>query len=223
MKIFRFFILLLLFLIINCNWRDRERWDDNRKNWSELMLAIYRNNDNKVEQLINNVDILYNAGGSFNLTAMSVAIFSENEKAVYQLLNSGKIDNLNKYLNLACNVSNNIQIIKYLCEFGADVNYLDENGYNSIMYATSFCSIEILNYLIEQNVDVNIGRQKNTGTTALMLAIYNNDIEKMNILLQAGANKNVVTNNGITLYEIADKYIHGLNINEKKNILELFR
>ena len=170
----------------------------------------------------NNVDVQFNAGGYFSLTAMSVAIYSENEMAVYALLNSKKMGNINAYLNLACNF-NNIQIIKYLYEFGADVNYVDEKGYNCIMYATSFSTIDIMHYLIDKNVDVNIGRRLGDGATALILAIYVQDIDKINILLQAGANKNVVNVGCETPYEIAKRYSQRLDDNQRQRLLELLK
>jgi ankyrin repeat protein len=133
-KVCCFIIFLSIFSIIAC--RDKERWDDNKKDWSELMLAIYYRNNKKTKNLINNnVDIMYNAGGHFNLTAMSVAIYRENEVAVYELLNSGKMGNIDRYLNLACGIRdfNNIQIIKYLYEFGADVNIINDNDKQKLL------------------------------------------------------------------------------------------
>jgi ankyrin repeat protein len=200
-------IFLALFVINNLS-ADKDRWDDDKSNWSELMLAIYYKNNTKVRQLIhNNIDVLYNAGGTLDLTAMDIAIYQENDIALSELLKTGKIINKNKYLNLACNF-NNKQIIKYLCDFGADINYIDERGYNSIMYATSFSTIEIMNFLIEQNVDVNLGRRPGDGATALILAIYSSNIEKIEILLKAGADKNIKNNAGETIYDIAAKYLN---------------
>jgi ankyrin repeat protein len=52
-----------------------------------------------------------------------------------------------------------------------------------------------MNYLIEKNVDVNLGKHFYSGTTALELAIHNRSIDKINILIQAGANVNIINDN----------------------------
>jgi ankyrin repeat protein len=221
----KFFVIIFVLIFIENNaYADKDRWDDDKSNWSELMLAIYHRNNRSVKQLINdNADLLFDeSNGSFYLNAVEVAIYAGNEIALQELLQTGKIIDLNRCLNLACNF-NNIQIIILLCEFGADVNYIDERGYNSIMYAASFSTIEVMNFLIKQNVDVNLGRRPVDGFTALMLAAHNLNIEKLMILLQAGANKETRNGNGERAYDIAESSSRRINKKQRDNILELLR
>jgi len=70
--------------------------------------------------------------------------------------------------------------------------------------------LEILKYLTEQKIEVN--HQKNVdGYTALMLAVDKGNPEKVRVLLQAGADKNIKNRNGET----------GQDINRKVNFKKI--
>ena len=216
--------IILLISLTNNVYGHQERWDYDKSNWPELLFIVYYGDNSNIVQLINkNIDCLNNRFGFFNISVLDVAIRVNNTNAVHELLMTKKIIGLDNYLIEACLFNSNIEIVKHLYEFGADINYIDENGYNSIMYAVSFGNKNIMEFLIRQNVDVNIGRRIGDGATALTLAIYNLDIEKIMILLEAGAETNNINNNGETAYIMAERITKKIDNEKKEQILNLLR
>ena len=206
MEIIKYYFFVSLILFSNNIYAHQQAWDDDKSSWTDLQLAIYYGENNDIiTQLINdNLESLNECRNGTNTIEMAIRL--NNEFAVYKLLNSGVIFDLDELLIWACLVNSNIQIIEYLCNFGANVNYIRENGYNCLMAATSFSTIEIMQYLVVQNINVNLGRRSGDGATALTLAIYNFDYEKISLLLEAGANKNNINFNGETAYVFAERY-----------------
>jgi ankyrin repeat protein len=205
---------ILIFLLLFCTlttFAHKDKWDDNKKDWTELMLSIYNGETEKYQKIIKQeVDVNY-ATPSTNLTALEVAVRRENETAVIALLKTNKIINIEKHLMTACgqrSVSNVNQLIKY----GANPNDTVKNGYSVLMMAASHGSYEILETLLKQGADVKQTR-KVDGMTALMLAAYNGETKKVKLLLKYGANKYVKDLNGKTaLY-----YIYQPSYNKKIN------
>ena len=214
--------LIFLLCLVNNIFADKSKWDDDKSGWSELQLAIYYKENDNVFQIINNNIELLNEGRN-GTNAIEIAIRVNNEFAVYELLNRRLIFDLDELLIFACLANSNIQIIEYLCNFGANVNYVRENGYNCLMAATSFSSLEIMKYLLDQNIDVNIGRRFSDGYTALTLAIYNSAFEKILLLLGSGANTFNINNTGETAYDYAKSVTQRLEIEQKEKLLNLFR
>ena len=190
----------------------KDRWDDNKKDWSELMVAIYNGQTEIFTKLIRQgVDINFETTET-NLTALEVAIRKENEVAVKILLETQKIKNVQSYLMTACaqqNVSNVNQLIKY----GADPNLTLSNGYSALMSAASFGSYEIVETLLKQGAEINHQREVD-GITALMLATFNGEIQKVKLLLRYNASKYVTDKNGKTALDYVDMIYERLNIRE---------
>ena len=205
-------IIALLFSTFTV-FAHKDKWDDNKREWSELMIAIYNGQTNKFLQLIKqDVDVNYVTNDSWKLTALEVAVRKENEIAVKTLLETKKIKNVQSYLMTACaqqNVSNVNQLIKY----GAKPNDTLSNGYSVLMMASSFGSYEIVETLLEQGAKINQTR-KVDGITALMLATFNGNVEKVKLLLSYGADKYVTDKNGKTALNYVDEIYERLNISE---------
>lgn len=186
-------ILCIFFLIIlnSCDIHDKEKWDDEKEYWSPLMHAIYDNDTKEFITLINqNTDVNFIANGKntrWALNALDVALFMNNDIAVENLLATGKINNLNDYMIQAASESNarNIQI---LINHGADPNTSLENGYNALMSASSFGSIEVLECLLKNNANPNLNRAIDEGT-ALKYAKMSGNSAKVKLLLKYGAKK----------------------------------
>ena len=201
---------------------NQPQWDDDKINWTELDLAIYNmDNSNIVNYIHDNLEFLNEGRNATN--TIEIAMRVNNEYAVYELLNSGIIFDLDELLIWACIFNSNVQIVMYLVDFGANINYVRANGYNCLMAATSFSSIEVMRYLIYNNIDVNIGRRLADGFTALTLAIYNMNFEKIEILLEAGASPCNINNTGETALNLAENLTKRLEIEQRERILSLFR
>lgn len=78
-------------------------------------------------------------------------------------------------------LSNSIKSIKILMDMGIERNNCDKQHRNSIFYVRS---IEVLNFLIKNGVDINILDIE--GTSVLNYFIQNKDIEYTKILLENG-------------------------------------
>ena len=220
-------LILLLSLTTLTAFGHKERWDENKKDWSPLMMAIYKGRTTEFNQLINSgVDVNYVTPGTnsnWRLTALEVAIRMDNETAVNALLLTNKISKPGTFLMTACgqnSVSNVSQLIKY----GANPKDILENGYSVLMMAASFGSNEILETLLKQGADVKQTHQVD-GMTALMLAAFNGQLEKVKLLLKFGANKTTRDKNGHTALYYADNIYDRLKVSDKtkKELKEILR
>lgn len=142
---------------------------------------------------------------------------SENEPLIYainQRVSAEKIraivtagSNINKLttgLNpttafiLGCEHYDNDATIKTLIELGSDTNITDKTGATGLFYYFSKDankrSLETIKFIIQKGADVNIGLM--TGKAPIS-AIQN--IEDLKLLLDLGANPNVIDFNGDTL------------------------
>ncbi|CAD8053328.1 unnamed protein product [Paramecium primaurelia] len=87
-----------------------------------------------------------------------------------------------------------LDVFKFLVKKGADITLLDDDKNNPFIIAVQHNHIQIVKYLIEvHHVDVNY--QRNT-ITALHLAAQQSAIPMIELLLQAGANINALSNYG---------------------------
>ena len=85
----------------------------------------------------------------------------------------------------ALNYCNTIDSAKRLIEAGADINYIDGQGYSLLMSAAEDNNIPLLKYLLTAGADPNVS---STGVIALHHATKSNSLEAMKILLDAGSN-----------------------------------
>lgn len=201
----------------------KDKWDDNRKDWSELMIAVYNGQATQFVKLIKQgVDVNFETKET-HLTALEVAIRKENEVAVNVLLETKKVKNVKPYLMIACgqhNAANVNQLIKY----GASPNDTLSNGYSVLMAASSFGSCEVVEALLKQGAKTNQTR-KVDGMTALMFAAFNGDVKKVKLLLDYKADKYAKDTNGKTPLNYVDQIYERLNISEntKKELRQLLK
>ncbi|RXI39424.1 hypothetical protein CRU99_10905 [Malaciobacter mytili] len=99
----------------------------------------------------------------------------------------------------------NIDMVKMLVKYGADINQKNKDGYNIIYYYmsknTSFRKIaDQQNYLIMLRNIISLGADVNSrddfGGITLHKAILDNDIQTIKVLINAGADINAVDNKG---------------------------
>ena len=206
---------------------NKERWDENKKDWSPLMLAIYNGQTPKFNQLIESgVDINYVTPGknsNWRLTALEVAIRKDNETAVNALLKTNRIYKPETFLMPACG-QKSVSNVNHLIKYGASPCDTLENGYSVLMMAASFGSYEIMETLLKQGADTKQTR-KVDGMTALMLAAFNGQIKKVKLLLNYGADKSILDKNGHAALYHADNIYDRFNVSDeiKKELKEMLR
>ncbi len=86
------------------------------------------------------------------------------------------------------------QGVQRLLEQGAQVNLIDEYGYNPLIHATVTNRSDIANLLLKYNANVNI--VDITGSNALHWAIDINNIDLVELYLDHGANPNSYNSSG---------------------------
>ena len=84
----------------------------------------------------------------------------------------------------------NVDAMNVLLSAGADRTIKDANGSTWIHYAVNGdCSKEVLQSIIDQGADVNV--TNNWNATSLMLASKIGNVDAMNVLLSAGADRTI--------------------------------
>jgi ankyrin repeat protein len=72
------------------------------------------------------------------------------------------------------------------------------------MWASANGLMDVINAEIESGVDVNT--QDNSGGTALMYAVRNNQYSSVEMLIKSGSDHSIKTTNGMTIERLAKKY-----------------
>jgi len=211
------FLLILFTLTSLTTFAHKEKWDDNKKDWSPLMLAIYDEQSDKVNKLlVENAGVNFITSGTnsnWRLTALDVAIRKDNEIAVETLLSTNKISKPKTYLMTACG-QKSAKTVQLLIKYGANPNDTLENGYSVSMMAASFGSYEVLECLLKNGANIKQTR-KVDGMTTLMFASFNGDTKKVKLLLDFGADKYIKDKNGETALDYVDQIYDHLKVSEK--------
>jgi ankyrin repeat protein len=92
----------------------------------------------------------------------------------------------------------NLNLINDLIVLGANLDWQDEDDYNStpLHVAASWGEVEITRMLIDAGANVNL--QDKWGKTSLHWAAFYGQVEIVRMLIGAGANVNLQTNGGWT-------------------------
>ena len=120
--------------------------------------------------------------------------FSESVEVVKFLIDNGADVNLKNNggmtaLMSASDVSH--ELIELLIKSGARVNEVDDNGKSALMYAIiSSSDIEVVKFLIDNGANVNL--KSNDGETALMNAYIRGNKELVELLINSGADVNLI-------------------------------
>nr|WP_253308677.1 ankyrin repeat domain-containing protein [Rickettsia endosymbiont of Ceutorhynchus assimilis] len=161
--------------------------------WTALHLAARNGYDGIVEVLLkHNADII-NIQTSFGSTALHLAAKNKHI-AVIQVLLKKEAD-----INIADNdgytPAHYLKYLEYLKLEGLNIDHLnlntDINNVNNICLAAQNGDISAVNYLLTKNTDVNT--PDHTKQTALHYAARNGHDDIVKLLLDHGANVNVIT------------------------------
>jgi ankyrin repeat protein len=86
-------------------------------------------------------------------------------------------------------------VIKYGLSNGINIENVDNNGWNAMMYAAKRGNMSVVNSFLEYGGDLNQSSNSD-NLTALHLAASGNLIEMCMVLLKAGANPNIKSHDG---------------------------
>jgi ankyrin repeat protein len=196
------------------SYAHKERWDENKSEWSDLMVAVYKGKNEKVKKLITEgAAINFESNTTFKLNAIEVAIRKDNEVAFKLLTATDSISNLKDYIRLA-SAQESALIMKQIIENGGNVNDTLVNGHSVLMYSASFGSYEVFETLLKNGANVNQTR-KVDNWNALLLAAFNGEIKKVQLLLEYGADKTHKDKNGRTAYDLVDSIYDRYNVPTK--------
>ncbi len=106
-----------------------------------------------------------------------------------------------------------MDLLMLLIESGADIFDFDEEGVSILDMAITYDNLEMVNYLIENGMDVNQTNRR-SGFTSLMAAACYGRVEIAKVLLANGVDQNAKDSKGFTAIDFARKM-------NKKSVLEL--
>ena len=139
---------------------------------------------------------------AFNIEGNNVlhnAIHYQNLESIRYLLTRGVDCNVHAKdlrkthpLHMAIDREINIEILKTLVKWGADINAVNDELQTPLHLATRIGRHDIMKYLVEQGANVNL-KNKNDNTP-LQIAISELDLTSIKILAENGADVNVVNN-----------------------------
>ena len=106
-----------------------------------------------------------------------------------------------------------MDLLMLLIESGADIFDFDEEGVSILDMAITYDNIDMVNYLIDNGMDVNQTNRR-SGFTSLMAAACYGRVKIVKILLQNNANQTAKDSKGFSAIDFARKM-------NKKSVLEL--
>lgn len=89
------------------------------------------------------------------------------------------------------------KVAKLLLVWDADINTHDNNGNTPLMYAVGTHNVELLTMLALKGADLDV-KSRQQKMTPLLIAVKNDDIEIIQVLLELGANVNGSNHEGYT-------------------------
>ncbi|ORY20255.1 ankyrin [Neocallimastix californiae] len=132
----------------------------------------------------------------------------------------------NSPLNILCKLKsdNSLEIIEYLIENGADINYKDKNDMSLILTACYFNKLSIIKYLITNN-KADINTKNNNNDTLLIISVYFNNEKIIKYLIENKADFHLKNKNGYNVRTIVrnlklekiEKYFEKLDYLKIKN------
>ena len=106
-----------------------------------------------------------------------------------------------------------MDLVMLLVKSGADIHDFDEEGVSIFEMAITYGNIAMVEYMIEQGIDVNV-TQRRSRFSPLMAATCYGRVEIAKLLIEQGAKKDATYSKGISVIDFARKM-------NKKSILEL--
>lgn len=188
----------------------------------KLIEAALKGKTNRIKQLIND-GLNINTQGLHGITPLMFVLLNGNIEGVNVLLESGadpdvKDDEGDTAVTIAAGLKYS-RFLENLLVKGGNANEKTPGLATTLMIASAAGFIENVRLVINANVDINA--RDMTGNTALTYAIYGKQTDIISLLLENGATKLIINNNGMSALDI----INALDIpsDEKKRYEELLQ
>ncbi len=193
----------------------------------DMQAVVYDLDYKKIEELLSNgIDI--NKPNAYGVTPMMVAIkkgdlkfveFMESKGASY----SGEVKKANDLYDgydtrMLAAFSGNVELLKFIKDKVPSYNNSNAvKTFNPIHVAALFCKSKVVDYLIDNGVNIEI--KNNKGFTPVVLAAKQNCFESVISLKEAGARFDVVDTNGkLALQNLGKKASPELKFFVEKNM-----
>jgi ankyrin repeat protein len=169
----------------------------NKNGYNSLNLAIFNKNQNIVKKLIEkNIEIIDNMNNNKSIIYLCIENDILDESILTYILDKSKIDISTSISPLNLSIFKNISvgIIERMIDI-FDINYIDENGYNSLLSLCSRINNENFNEYYKLiikliNKGVNINQQNIVGANSIATLLdisnklsYNNKLILINLLI----------------------------------------
>lgn len=142
---------------------------------------------------LNNAKLLITKGLTLKPEDLAAAAQSGNRELLHYLIQDMKmnpnITDSNAMSPLMYAVRRNIDAAKYLLDHGADPDYRNKFGLNTLMIAAAAGNLEGVRFLVE-TVKMDVNTETPSGDTALSYAVMKNRAEVKDYLLRHGAKGN---------------------------------
>lgn len=191
-------ILTFLVVVIQCTFATSPIWDseENKKDWTKLMIATYNEDITEIEKMIKNgVDLEEELKGISEIdTAIYIAIKSNKEKSFDVLVENGadlnhRLIGKSTYLYEAV-INNRVNLVKKIISKTDLVNEATIGNMTPLIAAASdVADFEIFEMLVKAGANINAANI--AGYTALHDAVYFGNDKKVELLLKNGANKDI--------------------------------
>ncbi|KAG4087429.1 ankyrin repeat-containing domain protein [Neocallimastix lanati (nom. inval.)] len=176
--------------------------NEKQYNRTALSLAAFNGFENVAKFLVNKVENISDKNNFYRLSPLFIALRRKNFNIIPILLETNKIyiDDLDNNGNTALVYAvkyGNIELVKTMVKYGANINVKSNNGKPILIIAVKNNNIEIVRYLIKCGIDLN--NVDNNGDSALSIAIRCELLEISKILIDNGANINIKDGSSNTL------------------------
>lgn len=176
----------------------------------QLVTAIRNGDLRSMDIILNDQNIDLNIVLNYNgETPLILAVKTGNIYVVETLLHYGADINFQNgggtTVLMDASVYGNVAIVEWLVQHGANLELHDEDHNTALQYASVNGQSQIIKLLVDHHINMN--SKNRYGNTALHDAVTNQDLDSINILLQAGAQL-LPDNDGITPLHIAKMENH---------------
>jgi len=144
-----------------------------------------------------------------------------NNDTIYHMVcyNYSNPDVAHKFLNQCpdINITNNnnetpllratlrmpLSTIKILIDLGADPSIVSTDNENIYHYLACNSNVDVVEYILSLDIDVDINQPDDEGDTPLLLAIYYCNIDTIRLFIEFGADMTAMNDDGDTILTIA--------------------
>lgn len=166
---------------------------------SPLMVATLDANEESLKILL---DLKCDVSQTNNFGRNCLSFASEHNKLpiVKELIAAGaEIDAVDKNGNTALhfaaeNGNGTLDVVQFLLEKQADPNLKDNDGWNSLMFATSKGDVKIVKYLVSNKAETKIINKE--GWSPLMIAVSIKNVELARYFVDLNCDPNIISTEG---------------------------